>query len=424
MTNRLSWLLATASVLFGIGLHWVSNQPDGERGLSLVVLSVVWCAGLFFLRTRLQKIDLTTIALAACILRLFGLWTEPFTSHDGLRYLADGAALLEGLNPLDTPYIEQPLEFRMRWPIFHEHQPYTSIYPPIALGLFAAAAATGPIYAWWTWKVLSLIVSISLVFMLRRHAEKDAALSPLHFWFALHPLVIVETTVAPHIDLFVIVPLMFWLVNRNKQPSNHTALLLGAAALIKPTILLGGLAWMRSLSRRNILVGALLVGGLLCTFLTLRIMGIQAPLGADFGTFLKGWHFGSLLDTVFFWSDRPTHGPIRITLFLLLSALWITRQPKPEPLFYRFGDALCIALACSPVVFPWYLLILTPWIIRREFPIVGWWSTSLLTYEVLDLFDLDTTWSPSSWPNQVTVIILILWALSRRTNSFMLGGPQ
>ena len=135
MTNPLSWLLGTASVLIGLGLLWVNNQPDGERGLYLVILSLGWCAGLFILRTRLRQINLSTIALAACILRFFGLWTEPFTSHDGLRYLADGAALLEGLNPLDTPYIEQPLEFRMRWPIFYEHQPYTSIYPPIALGL-------------------------------------------------------------------------------------------------------------------------------------------------------------------------------------------------------------------------------------------------------------------------------------------------
>ena len=121
MTNPLSWLLGASSVLLGLGLHWVNNQPNGERGLSLVILSVVWCAGLFFLRTRLRKLDLSTIALAACILRLFGLWTEPFTSHDGLRYLADGAALLEGLNPLDTPYIEQPLEFRMV--VFYKHQP-------------------------------------------------------------------------------------------------------------------------------------------------------------------------------------------------------------------------------------------------------------------------------------------------------------
>ena len=424
MTNPLSWLLGTSSVLLGLGLLWVNHQPDGVRGLYLVILCLAWCAGLFILRTRLRQINLVTIALAACILRFFGLWTEPFTSHDGLRYLADVAALLEGLNPLDIPYIEQPLEFRMRWPIFYEHQPYTSIYPPMALGLFAAAAAAGPLYAWWTWKALGLVVSISIVFMLRRQAENCPDVNPLYFWFALHPLVIVETTVAPHIDLFVIVPLLFWLFNRDNRPSSYTALALGIGALIKPTILLGGLAWMRPLSRRNVLVGSLLAGVLLCTFLTLRIMGIQAPLGADFGTFLNGWHFGSLLDTVIFWYDRPTPGAIRIAFFLFISALWITRLPKQEPLFYRFGDALCIALACSPVVFPWYLLILTPWIVRREFPIVGWWSASLLTYEVLDLFDLDTTWSPSSWPNQVTVIILILWALSRRTNSFMLGGPQ
>ena len=98
MTNPLSWLLGASSVLLGLGLLWVNNQPDGERGLYLVILCLAWCAGLFILRTRLRQINLSTIALAACILRFFGLWTEPFTSHDGLRYLADGAALLEGLN--------------------------------------------------------------------------------------------------------------------------------------------------------------------------------------------------------------------------------------------------------------------------------------------------------------------------------------
>ena len=260
--------------------------------------------------------------------------------------------------------------------------------------------------------------------MLRRQAENCPNVNPLYFWFALHPLVIVETTVAPHIDLFVIVPLLFWLFNRDNRPSKHTALVLGIGALIKPTILLGGLAWMRPLSRRNILVGSLLVGVLLCTFLRFASWVFKHRSGLILVLFLMAGIFGSLLDTVIFWYDRPTPGAIRIAFFLFISAVWITRQPKQEPLFYRFGDALCIALACSPVVFPWYLLILTPWIVRREFPIVGWWSASLLTYEVLDLFDLDTTWSPSSWPNQVTVIILILWALSRRTNSFMLGGPQ
>ena len=69
---------------------------------------------------------------------------------------------------------------------------------------------------------------------------------------------------------------------------------------------------------------------------------------------------------------------------------------------------------CSPVVFPWYLIILAGWLIHRENLIVLWWSSSLLTYEVLDPFDIDTTWAPSPWPNAVTLIILMGWALSRR----------
>ena len=38
MTNPLSWLLGASSVLIGLGLLWVNNQPDGERGLYLVIL--------------------------------------------------------------------------------------------------------------------------------------------------------------------------------------------------------------------------------------------------------------------------------------------------------------------------------------------------------------------------------------------------
>ena len=51
-----------------------------------------------------------------------------------------------GLN-LWTYHIEQPLGFRMRWPIFMTSTLYI-IYPPIALGLFAAAAAVVHFMRW------------------------------------------------------------------------------------------------------------------------------------------------------------------------------------------------------------------------------------------------------------------------------------
>ena len=178
---------------------------------------------------------------------------------------------------------------------------------------------------------------------------------------------------APHIDLFVIVPLLFWLFNATRNPQTHRS-----GARTWRTHQADHPAWRTgvdaALSRRNILVGSLRSA---CFYVLFDAShhGIQAPLGLIWYFFKAGIlaHYW----TRSFWDDRPTQVDSHHALFL--SAPLDYHQPKQEPLFYRFGDALCIALACSPVVFPWYLLILTPWIVRREFPIVGWWSASLLT---------------------------------------------
>jgi len=417
-------LIPLSALVAGGALVHISTLHDGVRGKALLSLVVLWCLVLLLLRTKLSKIELTWILLAGVTLRVCGFFAEPFTSHDGLRYLADGAALLQGLNPLDIPYIDQPLQFQETWPIFYEHRPYTSIYPPLALALFAAAASTGVVYAWWTWKVMALLTSLFIAVRLMKLCQTETHFRPMFFWFALHPIVIVETTVAPHIDLFVLVPLLFWLKHRASEPRSLTMFWLGLASLIKPTILLGGLAILKQLSKRSLGAVALLVSLIGVSILTLRIMSVEAPWGADFGTFLRGWHFGSLLDSLVFWTAEPIAAVQRIAILLCLSGLYFWIRRSRGSFFGDYGDLLFLSLACSPVVFPWYLIILTIWIGHREVPIVAWWSTSLLTYEVLDSFDLDTTWSPSSWPNQFTVIILILWALSRRTNSFMLVRPQ
>ena len=77
-----------------------------------------------------------------------------------------------------------------------------------------------------------------------------------------------------HIDLFVIVPLLFWLFNRDKQPSKHTACA-GIGALIKPTILLAAGVDAASFTSKYS-VGSLRSASL--CILTLRIMG-QARSG-------------------------------------------------------------------------------------------------------------------------------------------------
>ena len=295
-----------SALIAGGALVHISTLNDGVRGKTFMALAVLWCLVLILLRAKLNKVELKWILLSGVILRVCGFFAEPFTSHDGLRYLADGAALLQGLNPLDIPYMNQPPQFQENWPIFYEHRPYTSIYPPLALGLFAATASTGALYAWWTWKALSLVISLVITIELGKLCRNDTAILPIFYWFTLHPMVIVETTVAPHIDLFVLVPLLLWLKYRARHPSPQVMFLLGLASLIKPTALLGGLAFLRRLSQRSLIAMSLLAALIGMSILTLRIMSVESPWGADFGTFLKGWHFGSLLDSLIFLEARAT----------------------------------------------------------------------------------------------------------------------
>ena len=402
------------ALVMGCLLYSVGTLADGHRGMSLIALVLVWCGSLIFGRQHLDTLPIRSILIAGIALRWFGFATEPFTSHDGLRYLADGAALLQGFNPLDIAYRDLPLEFRNAWPIFIEHQAYTTIYPPIALSVFAAAAAAGPIYAWWAWKAAGTMTSCLLMWFLSTALHKNPRLKATFFWVALHPLMVIETTVMPHIDLYVLLPVLYWTYASPNISERTTAWVLGLGALVKPTLLLGSLAWLPKLYERK-WAGPLILGGIsFGVGSALYLGGVQEPLGRDFGTFLSGWHFGSLLDTAVFWSARPSPLPLRLCVFLLGSTWILWRSRGGHPFHKVFGDLLIFALMCSPVVFPWYLIILAGWLIHRENLIVLWWSSSLLTYEVLDPFDIDTTWAPSPWPNAVTLIILMVWALSRR----------
>ena len=172
-----------------------------------------------------------------------------------------------------------------------EHQAYTSIYPPIALGFF---------------KQLLLLSTLCLVDL---ESPQSCSISLI--------LKGVDTRKKTRPEPALL--LVFYIhCCRNKCGSAHRSLrdvppCSGSCRDTQPPTIprfcselphsssQPSCSWtrmMRSLSRRNI-CGALLVGVLLCTLLTLRIMGIQAPLGAD-RTFLKGWHFGHYWTPSFF----------------------------------------------------------------------------------------------------------------------------
>jgi hypothetical protein len=66
-----------------------------------------------------------------------------------------------------------------------------------------------------------------------------------------------------------------------------------------------------------------------------------------------------------------------------------------------FGVQLALAapMVASPVVYPWYLVLLVPTVaLAPSATALAWLSTMPLTYEVLDRSDTVGTWEPRAWP--------------------------
>ena len=65
------------------------------------------------------------------------------------------------------------------------------------------------------------------------------------------------------------------------------------------------------------------------------------------------------------------------------------------------------AFFVSPVLFPWYLVVLLPLLsVAPSAILIGWLSIVPFTYEVIDAFDSSGVWAPSEWPMWATVITL------------------
>ena len=131
-------------------------------------------------------------------------------------------------------------------------------------------------------------------------------------------------------------------------------------------------------------------------------MGIQAPLGADLvlfstaGILAHYWtrsFFGMTVRHQVRFASRSFSysAPSGLTINLSKNHSF-TDLAMHCALHWRVRRS-CFRGTCSSS---------PPWIVRREVPIVGWWRLSLLDLRsTRSRLDLDTTWSPSSWPNQV-----------------------
>ncbi|MBO1256579.1 DUF2029 domain-containing protein [Alteromonas sp. 5E99-2] len=360
--------------------------------------------------------DYKWLLVVAVIARCALIPITPYTSNDIDRYLFDGYIASSGLDPYSISHNAAQLADKIHlWNPPAEHAKYVTLYPPLAVALYAVAASTGPEFAPIVWKVMIAMASLAtLLFSVRtlRHLNKLKYLSLI----ALSPILILEAGIGAHIDsfaaLFVSMAIYYWVTKKHFI----VGVCIGLGVLVKllPLVLIGPLFLYASnwIIKRNLTLG--LVASLALGYSIAFAVG-WLPFGS-LGVFFEKFRFGSPLFTLLENALSSKVLAITIPIILLLGygilaiySLIVGKQQDSTKLLVALQVSFSLPLLLGPVVYPWYLMALVPLVAVAPKPwLLVWLSILPITYEVLGPWLCCQQWQPSTWPLIVTALSVLL----------------
>jgi len=404
--KRLASLGLLVSLASAYLIPYLPAYHLGSLTVGLFGVSAIWMVYIWQLAQEDQRQEVLTWVMALGVAaRLLLIGVPAFTTHDLERYLWDGAVLLNGFDPYQIhPDHASVAHLREIWATPEEHTAYPTLYPPLALGMFSLCAMAGPAMGIWAFKFLVTTASLcSLLIMrdvLRRLGqEQNLAL------FALSPLLLLETGIGAHLDTFTVlaISLALWCLVRRHWWWAGFAIGCGACIKLLPLVALGPMLFANPWRRwPKIIIGAS-IAILVCYSVALA-WGL-IPIGS-LPAFFSKWRFGSpivsTLETLQLIEIGEEHGLwqslMPIVLLALMAGLYASWRSSRD-LFVGMTIMLSIPLMLSPMVFPWYLMILVPLLtVRPNLLLLVWLISAPLTYEVLNGFAAHGVWKPADWP--------------------------
>lgn len=295
---------------------------------------------------------------------------------DMVRYQWDGRVQLLGYNPYTVVPADPALSHTHRegsaaMPSRRHRTPY----PPAAQLFFRMVVGLSD---------STLAMKLALVFcdlltmvVLWRWLAITARNEWLALVYAWHPLVLLEVAHSGHIDALAalwIVAAAYWLSSRRTALAS-VALVLAISTKLLP-IVLAPLFIGRVRVRDGVL------GVLLLVFLYLPFSsGSALPLGAVPNVVANIRFNGPLFGAVA-WAASPTAAAAVAVVLGLAGAVW-ARWRVPEHDATAWAWPMALALLAAPVVYPWYLLSLTPFLFSRAtLPLMAWTFSILPVYLV------------------------------------------
>ena len=345
----------------------------------------------FFFTPRFpQRVVVIGLVLAA-------LWHLPFLlmppglDDDIHRYVWDGHVQRLGYNPYSLVPSDPALAAL--------HTPETrtlnnpnvpSPYPAGAQLFFRGVTAIHE--SMFALKVAFVFCDFAIVFVLLDVLRNSGQGIHWVLTYAWHPLLATDVAGSGHIDIVGALLLLVSVAALGRRWRTLAALAFGLAVAVKllPIVLLP-LYWKRVRMRDGALA-AFVVGLLYVPFFNHG----RIPIGS-LGTYVRSFRFN---DPVFAMLERVAAPQLVVGLAVLvgfLTAIWLRSKTLASS-----SDAIAwpmaASLLCAPVVYPWYMLWLLPFVRSAStVPIIIWTVSIIPTYYVWHLRTLGRPWLVPGW---------------------------
>ena len=349
-----------------------------------------------------------------------GMWHAAFlaiptgSDDDVRRYVWDGRMQRLGYNP----YIVVPND--PAFAALHtsetralNHADVPSPYPPGAQLFFRAVTAIHE--SVFALRVAFEICNVAIVLVLLDVLRRNGQAAHWILAYAWHPLLATEVAGSGHVDILGVLLLVvsFASLIRRWRATGAVAFALAVAVKFLPILLLP-LYWRR-IRIRDALLAAIVFVLLYLPFLNHG----RVPIGS-LGTFILSFRFN---DPVFAVLERVA--PVQVvlefaTIVGILVAIWF-RAKFPALSADAFAWPMATSLLCAPVVYPWYLLWLLPFVRPvSTLPLIIWTVSIIPTYIVWHQRTLGRPWVLPGWvllleygAVAVTAAIILLRRITR-----------
>jgi len=340
----------------------------------------------FFATPRFSRRVVVIGLVLAAVWHIEFLRVPSGADDDIHRYVWDGRLQRLGYNP----YIVVPSDPAAKGLHIQEtrglnNPDLASPYPPGAQLFFRAVTAIQE--STFALKLAFVVCEFAIVFVVLDILRCTRQAAHLVLAFAWNPLLAIEVAGSGHIDIVGALLLAVSAAALVRRWRATAAVALGLAISVKllPVVLLP-LYWKR-VRIRDAALAAVVVGLLYVPFLNHG----RIPIGS-LATYVKSFRFNG---PVFAALDQVAPPQLLAGLAVLvglLTATWL-RRAAPEWSPDLCAWPMAASLLCAPVVFPWYLLGLLPFLISASTLLIIIWTVSIiLTYIQWHLRALGRPW--------------------------------